>query len=309
MGALNYKHLHYFWVVAKAGGVTRASERLHLTPQTISGQISLFEEVLGEKLFSRTGRHFELTEAGQLVLSYADEIFSLGQQLEEVLHHRPTGRPLQFRVGVSDAVPKAVAYRLLEPAVHLPQAQRIVCREGKLTSLLAELAIHRLDLVIADSPMPATVDIRGFNHLLGKCGITFFATAKLAKLHPGAFPQRLDGAPLLLPGPDAATRPKLTRWLSDKQVRPRIAGEFDDSALMNAFGQAGVGIFTAPSAIAEQVMRQHDVIAIGKTDEVTEQFYAISVERKLTHPAVVAISRAAQQDLFAEHGAPASDPG
>ena len=298
MGTLNYKHLHYFWAVAKAGSVTRASERLHLTPQTISGQLSLFEEVLGEVLFNRSGRQFELTEAGRMVLSYADEIFSLGQELEEMLHHRPTDRPLQFRVGVTDAVPKAVAYQLLEPAMQVAQPPRIICREGKVANLLAELAVHRLDIVIADSPMPRTVDVRGFSHLLGECGLTFFATAELAQQHPGSFPQSLDGAPMLLPGEDVAVRSRLTRWFSDHRIRPRIIGEFDDGALMTAFGQAGVGIFAAPTAIAEQVMRQHEVVSIGTTEEVIEQFYAISVERKLTHPAVVAISRAARQELF-----------
>ncbi len=298
MATLNYKHLHYFWAVAKAGSITRASERLHLTPQTISGQLSLFEEVLGEALFDRSGRQFELTEAGRMVLSYADEIFSLGQELEEVLHHRPTDRPLQFRVGVTDAVPKAVAYQLLEPAMLTVQPPRIICREGKVAALLAELAVHRLDIVIADSPMPRTVDVRGFSHLLGECGLTFFATAELAQQHPGSFPQCLDGAPMLLPGEDVAVRSRLTRWFSDHRIRPRITGEFDDGALMTAFGQAGVGIFAAPTAIAEQVMRQHEVVSIGTTEEVIEQFYAISVERKLTHPAVVAISRAARQELF-----------
>lgn len=298
MGTINYKHLHYFWAVAKAGGVTRASERLHLTPQTISGQLTLFEEVLGEKLFKRAGRSFELTETGRMVLSYADEIFSLGQELEEVLHHRPTGRPLQFSVGVTDSVPKALAYLLLEPAMQEAQPPRIVCREGKVADLLTELAVHRLDIVIADSPMPRSIDVRGFSHLLGECGLTFFATKELAQQHAGLFPHCLDGAPLLLQGEGVAVRSRLTRWLSDKRIRPRITGEFDDSALMKAFGQAGAGIFTAPSAIAEQVMRQFEVVSIGNTEEVIEQFYAISVERKLTHPAVVAISRAARQELF-----------
>lgn len=298
MGALNYKHLHYFWAVAKAGSVTRASERLHLTPQTISGQLSLFEEVLGEALFNRNGRQFELTEAGRMVLSYADEIFSLGQELEEILHHRPSDRPLQFRVGVTDAVPKIVAYQLLEPAMQVEQTPRIICREGKVADLLAELAVHRLDIVIADSPMPRSVDVRGFSHLLGECGLTFFATAELARRLSGPFPQCLDGAPMLLPGADVAVRSRLTRWFRDHQIRPRITGEFDDGALMTAFGQAGVGCFAAPTAIAQHVMRQYEVASIGATEEVVEQFYAISVERKLTHPAVVAISRAAQQELF-----------
>ena len=295
---INYKHLHYFWAVAKAGGVTRASERLHLTPQTISGQLSLFEEVLGEKLFKRTGRGFELTETGQMVLSYADEIFSLGKELEEVLHHRTPDRPMQFSVGITDSVPKTLAYQLLEPAMQVPQAPRIICREGKVADLLAELAVHRLDIVIADSPMPRNIDVRGYSHLLGECGITFFATKDLAKQHAEAFPQCMNNAPMLLPGEDVAVRPRLLRWFSDKQIRPRITGEFDDSALMQAFGQAGAGIFAAPSAIAEQVMRQYEVVRIGTTEEVIEQYYAISVERKLTHPAVVAISRAARQELF-----------
>ncbi|MBZ0104910.1 MAG: transcriptional activator NhaR [Sulfuricella denitrificans] len=298
MAALNYRHLHYFWTVAKAGGVTRASERLHLTPQTISGQLTLFEEVLGEKLFKRSGRSFELTEAGQMVFSYADEIFSLGQELEEFLHHRPTGRPLQFSVGVTDSVPKALAYQLLEPAIQIEPPPRIICREGKVTDLLAELAVHRLDIVIADCPMPRSIDVRGFSHLLGECGLTFFATEELARQHAGPFPQCLDSAPLLLPGEDVAVRSRLTRWLSDRRIRPRITGEFDDGALMKAFGQAGAGIFSAPSAIAEQVIRQYEVVSIGATDDVIEQFYAISVERKLTHPAVVAISHAARQELF-----------
>ncbi len=298
MGALNYKHLHYFWAVAKSGGVARASERLNLTPQTVSGQLSLFEEVLGEKLFNRAGRHFDLTETGRLVLSYADEIFTLGQELEEVLHHSPAGRTLQFRVGITDAVPKSVAYQLLRPAMEVAEPPRIICREGKIPGLLAELAVHRLDIVIADAPMPNTVDVRGFSHFLGECGMTFFATAELARRHSGEFPACLDGAPLLLPGDDVAVRAKLTRWFGERQIRPRIVGEFDDGALIKAFGQAGVGIFPAPTAIAGQVMRQYDVVSIGSTDEVIEQFYAISVERKLTHPAVVAISLAARQELF-----------
>lgn len=298
MGLLNYKHLHYFWAVAKAGGIARAGERLHVTPQTISGQISLFEEVLGHKLFTRVGRRLELTDAGRAALSYADEIFTLGEELEDVLRHRPGGRLLQFRVGVADVVPKSVTYRLLEPALRLPEPLRMVCHEGKLAGLLADLAVHRLDIVLADSPMPANVDVRGYSHLLGECGLTFFATAALARRRKGGFPRCLDGAPLLLPGEDAVVRSKLMRWFDKEQIRPQIVGEFDDSALLKAFGQAGAGVFAAPSAIAQQVRRQYGVVAIGSTEAVTEQFYAISVERRLTHPAVVAISSAARQDLF-----------
>lgn len=300
MSSINYKHLHYFWVVAKAGSIARASEQLHLTPQTISGQLSLFESVQGEQLFKKSGRNLELTEAGRLVLSYAEEIFSLGQELEQVLHHRPTERTVQLRVGVSDAVAKAVAYRLLEPALALPQTLRINCREGKLEYLLAELAMHKLDIVITDTPMPPTVNVRGFTHQLGECGISFFATKALLQEYPAPFPACLDGAPLLLPGEDSALRSKLMHWLNAQQLHPRIAGEFDDSALMSAFGQAGAGFFAAPSAIADMVMRQYDVQLLGSTDEIKEQFYAISVQRKLTHPAVLAISRAAQKTLFGE---------
>ena len=295
---MNYKHLYYFWTVAKAGSIARASEQLHLTPQTISGQLSLFESVLGETLFDRSRRRFALTDAGRTVLGYAEEIFSLGKELEEMLHHRPGGRPLQFRVGVSDAVPKALAYKLIEPALRATENSRIVCREGKVAGLMAELAIHQLDIVIADSPMPPRIDVKAFNHLLGECGLTFFATPALAGQYAGTFPQRLDGAPLLLPGDDVAVRPKLIRWFDQNRIRPRIAGEFDDSALMAAFGQAGAGIFSAPSAIAEQIREQYGVVEIGATDEITEGFYAISVERRLSHPAVIAISEAARQELF-----------
>ena len=298
MGTLNFKHLRYFWVVAKAGGIARASERLNLTPQTISGQISLFEEVLGYKLFARVGRRLELTEAGRTALSYADEIFTLGEELEGVLRSPAEGRPLQFRAGVADAVPKVVAYLLLEPAVKVQAPLRMVCREGKLTSLLADLAVHRLDIVIADSPMPASVNVKGFNHLLGECDVTFFATAKLARSLKGPFPRSLDGAPLLLPGEDSAVRPRLIRWFDDQRIHPRIVGEFDDGALLKAFGRAGAGIFEAPSAIADEVRRQYGVVAIGRTEAVTEAFYAISVERRLTHPAVVAITSAARKELF-----------
>lgn len=298
MSGLNYKHLRYFWMVAKAGGIARACEHLHLTPQTISGQLSAFEEALGHKLFMRAGRRLELTEAGRMVLSYADEIFTVGEELEDMLHHRGGGLPVPFKVGVVDSVPKSVAYRLLEPAVSLPEPLRIVCREGKFTSLMADLAIHRLDLVIADGPMPTGLSVRGFNHLLGECGLTFFATPALAHLHKGRFPRCLDGAPLLLPGEEAAVRPGLVMWLESVAVRPKIVGEFDDGALMKAFGQAGIGIFVAPSAIAEEVQRQYGVVAIGSTDAVAERFYAISVERRLTHPAVVAISFAARKGLF-----------
>ncbi|MFZ6655197.1 transcriptional activator NhaR [Undibacterium sp. TJN19] len=302
MPALNYKHLHYFWMVAKAGSIARASEQLHITPQTISGQLSLFEEIQGEALFRKNGRNLELTEAGRLVLSYADDIFALGQELEEVLHHRPTERTVQLRVGVSDALPKTVAYRLLEPALKLPQTLRINCREGKLETLLADLATHKLDVVMSDSAMPASANVRGYSHLLGECGISFFGKRSLLEQYPQRFPLNLEGAPFLLPGEDAALRSRLLQWFDQQDLHPRIAGEFDDSALMSAFGQAGAGFFAAPTVIADMLMRQYDVQLLGQTDDIREQFYAISIQRKLTHPAVLAISRAASSDLFAHIG-------
>ncbi len=299
---LNYKHLHYFWVVAKTGGINHASERLHLTPQTISGQISLFEEGLGYKLFNRIGRRLELNDAGRTVFSYADQMFTLGEELEEVLRFRPGGRPLQFRVGVADAVPKTIAYLLLETALKLPEQFRIVCREGKLDRLLGDLAIHRLDIVIADSPMPTNIDVRGYSHLLGECDTSFFATPALAKQYKKGFPRSLDGAPFLMPGEDAAVRPRLLRWFDKEKIRPNITGEFDDGALLNAFGEAGTGIFAAPSAVAAQLAKQLGVVQLGQTDAVIEQFFAISVERRLTHPAVLAIQSAARENLIIQPG-------
>lgn len=294
---INYKHLHYFWVVAKEGGIARASERLHLTPQTISGQLSLLEENLGEALFNRVGRTLEMTETGRLVLSYADEIFSLGGELEEMVSNLPVGRPLVFKVGVSDVVPKSIAYRLLAPSLQLPEPVRIVCREGAINSLLAELAVHKVDLVIADGPIPSNVNVRGFNHPLGDCGISFFAEPKLARTLGKDFPQNLNGAPLLLPGETTVVRNRLVQWLKGLHLHPRIVGEFDDSALMKAFGQGGAGVFIAPTPIAKEVEKQYGVAVIGQTDEVREQFYAISVERKISHPAVAAITQTAREWL------------
>ena len=298
---INYKHLHYFWVVAKAGGVTRASERLHLTPQTISGQLSLLEESLGEALFTRVGRTLELTEAGRLVLSYAEEIFSLGGELEEMLQQRPKDRPLIFKVGVADVVPKSIAYRLLAPVLQLPEAVRIICREGSADALLAELALHKIDLVIADSPIPASVNVRGFNHPLGDCGMSFFATPALAETLDKDFPQNLNGRPMLLPSELSATRQRLSEWLDKQHIYPRIVGEFDDSALMKAFGRAGAGIFIAPTPIAMEVEKQYGVVSIGQTDEIREQFFAISVERKISHPAVAEMTTTAREWLFSNH--------
>lgn len=297
---VNYKHLHYFWAVAREGGVARASERLHLTPQTISGQLSLLEEYLGVDLFSRVGRNLELTEAGRLVLSYADEIFSLGGELEEVMHQLPEGRPQLFRVGVVDVLPKSIAHRILQPALQMSEPVRMICREASLDTLLAELAVHRLDLVLADRPIPSTVSTRAFSHKLGECGVSFFATKKLEKKLKGNFPRCLDGAPLLLPSSGNQLRSRIDQWLDTHRIHPRMIAEFDDSALMKAFGQEGAGIFIAPAAIEEEVEWQYQVTAIGRVDEVKEHFYAISVERRVLHPVVCAVMEAARESLFAD---------
>ena len=291
---INYKHLHYFWMVAKQGGIARASERLHLTPQTISGQISLLEEQLGETLFSKVGRNLELTETGRLVLSYADEIFALGGELEEVVRNLPIDRPLVFKVGVADVVPKSIAYRLLAPALEMPDPVRIVCRENNLENLLAELALHRIDMVIADGPIPSGLNVRGFNHVLGECGISFMAISKLARNLRKNFPHSLNGAPLLIPSEINLVQPRLLNWLDSLHIHPRIVGEFDDSALMKAFGQAGAGAFIVPTAIADEVAKQFGVAIVGDTEIVREQFYAISVERRISHPAVAAITETAR---------------
>jgi LysR family transcriptional activator of nhaA len=289
---INYKQLHYFWAVAKAGSIVRASKQLHITPQTLSGQIGILEESLGVSLFRRVGRGLEITEIGQLALTYADDIFQTAHALEETLRSGAKQNYRLFRVGISDSVPKSIAYHLLAPAMLLKEPIKIICREGKLEPLLGELAIHKLDLVLADRPMPSEIDIKGSSKLLSECGISFFGTAKLAEKHSGSFPKNISNAPLLVPGEDSTIRKRLMQWLSAQRIHPQIIGEFDDSALMRAFGQAGIGIFTAPCVIEDEVMQQHNVIKFGQTDEITERFYAISVEKRASHPAVVAVNAA-----------------
>jgi len=295
---INYKHLHYFWAVAREGGVARAGERLHLTPQTISGQLSLLEDYLGTPLFTRVGRNLELSENGRLVLSYADEIFSLGGELEEAIHQLPADRPQLFRVGVVDVLPKSIAHRILAPALRMPEPVRMICREASLDTLLAELAMHRLDLVLADRPIPPTVSTRGFSHKLGECTVSFFADGTLHKKLNGDFPRCLDGAPLLLPSSGNRLRSGIDLWLDKHRIHPRLIAEFDDSALMKAFGREGAGLFIAPAAIEAEVELQYQVTAIGRVDEVKEQFYAISVERRVTHPVVSIMLDTARASLF-----------
>jgi LysR family transcriptional activator of nhaA len=294
---INFKHLHYFWVVAKQGGVMRASENLHITPQTISGQIRLLEEQLGHSLFKKVGRNLELTDTGRRVLGYADDIFSLGYELEENIKNAPKDRAQLLRVGVADVVPKSIAYRLLEPALHIDEPVRFVCKENSLESLLGDLALHKLDIVIADGPIPQRLGIKGYNHPLGECGITFLAAPALASTMEPDFPSNLTGKPFLMPSDLSLVQSQLLQWLDRYNVLPNIVGEFDDSALMKAFGQGGTGIFVVPTAIAEEVANQYGVIIIGETDEIREQFYAITTERRLSNPALVAINETARDWL------------
>lgn len=297
---LNYKQLHYFWRVAKSGSIARAAEQLRLAPQTISSQIGTLEEALGTELFLRVGRRLELTAAGQLALSYADEIFQIGRELEETVRNRPGQGDILFRVGVADVVPKSMAYHLLAPALGSAGRVRLICREDKLERLFAELAIHKIDLVIADRPLPSQLGVKGYSHTLGRSPIAFYAVRKLAVHYRKGFPQSLSGAPMLLPSDGATMRGALTRWFSENQIEPRIVGEFDDTALMKAFGKAGTGIFPAPAILADEIRSQYDAEIVGRADSVATRYYAISIERKLIHPAVVAISKAAKSELFVE---------
>jgi LysR family transcriptional activator of nhaA len=294
---INYKHLHYFWMVAREGSISRACDRLNLTPQTISGQLSLLEQNLGVILFNRVGRGLELTESGRMVMSYAEEIFSLGSELQQMLVDLPSVRPMVFKVGIADVVPKSITYRLLAPALSLSEQVRIICRENNIDNLLGELAVHRIDLVISDAPIPSYINVRGFNHELGQCGVTFCAAPELAASLQGEFPRNLDGAPMLLPGDNTVIHGDLLKWLDRRRIQPKIAGEFDDSALMKAFGQAGTGIFIVPTPIAAEVCNQFHVEIVGQTEELTKHFYAISVERRISHPAVAAVTEAAKEWL------------
>ena len=296
---LNYHHLLYFWTVAKEGSIAKACERLRLAQPTISGQLRQLEQTLGEKLFVKSGRGLALTEMGRLVFQYAEEIFGLGQELQGVLKGGPRRRPQRLMVGISDMVPKLIAYRILQPALAMGETTKILCEEDTPERLLADLADHRLDVVLSDVPVTAMTRLRAFNHLLGTCGVTLYGTPALASRYRRGFPKSLQGAPFLLPLPGSPLRRSIDRWFETNSIRPVVMGEFKDSALMKAFGQAGTGVFPGPSAIEKEIREHYRTIPIGRLDSVTESFYAISVERKLKHPAVTAICEAARDQLFA----------
>jgi len=290
---LNHYHLFHFWTVVREGGVTRASEKLHVSQPTISAQLRELEEALGEKLLARSGRTVVLTDIGRTVYRFADEMLSLDRELLEAVKGRPT-RPGKLAVGVTMVVPKLVAYEMLEPALRLPEPIQLDCVHERPERLLAELAIYGLDVVLADAPAPPAVKVRAYSHLLGECAVSVFGTERMAAAHRRGFPRSLDGAPFLLPSEDSALRLSLEDWFQKQRVRPRVVGTFEDSALLDAFGQAGAGLFAMPAAIEAEVRRQYRVRVVGRLDSVRQRFYAITVERKLRNPAVIAISERAR---------------
>jgi LysR family transcriptional activator of nhaA len=297
---MNFKHLHYFWAAAKAGGVVRAGEQLHISPQTLSGQIKLLEESLGCALFRKAGRGLELTDEGRLAVGYAEQIFALGAELESRIGKTSgAAAPLDFRVGIADSVPKSIAYRLLEPALGVAANVRLICHEGDFKDLLGQLAVQRLDLVIADEPLGRQSGMKAFNHALGSTAMSFFGTPELKRRLQGPFPQCLDDAPMLLQGTSSAVRQRFDLWLAAHRIRPRIIGEFDDAALMKAFGGEGRGLFMTPSVLESETATQYGVRVIGRTSELVEEFHAISTERRITHPCVAAITDAARDQFFA----------
>ena len=296
MDWLNYHHLFYFWTVVREGGVSKASKVLRLAQPTVSGQIKALENALGEKLLQRQGRSLVLTDVGQVVFRYADEIFSLGRELQDTLKGRPVARPRRLVVGLSDSVEKRMAHRLLTPALESEEPVHLVVQEARPERLVAELAGHSLDLVLSDAPAPSPV--RAYSHLLGECGVGLFARPSLArKLVPG-FPKSMDGAPLLTAAEGAALQRSVAHWFETRSIRPRVVGEFQDSALMESFGEAGVGVFPAPDAVESEVRAAFGVERVGTLDGEREWYWALTVERKLRHPGVVTITETARSELF-----------
>jgi len=296
MDWLNYHHLLYFWVVARTGSISEASRELLVSQPTISTQIKTLEQSLGEKLFARVGRGLQLTATGSIVLSYAEEIFSLGRELRETVRHIPDGRPLRLRVGIADVLPKLLTQQLLEPALEISRPVHLIAREGKAEELEAELGSFTLDLVLSDAPLAPTVRVKATSRPLGSCGVGFFGVHKLARKYRGKFPASLDGAPLLLPTGENVLRRGVDRWFDAQGIRPRIVGEFDDSALLKAFGEAGHGLFPAPVSVADRIRKRYRVHEVGRTEEVRESIYAVTVARRVEHPAIRAIFDAADRD-------------
>lgn len=297
MNWLNYHHLQYFWAVSQEGSVAKASEKLHVTPATISIQLRDLEKSLGIKLFRKAGRGLALTEMGTAVQSYANDIFATGQELLDMVHGRPVGGPILIRVGIKDVMPKLIAYQLLEPTLKMAEEIRISCYEGDVSRLIADLAIHKLDVVLSDTPIDPLIKVRAYSHLLGESEVVFVGTKELAKRVRKDFPTSLNSVPMLLPMKNTVLRRSLDNWFDENQIRPQIRGEFEDSAMMKIMGKAGVGVFPVTEVISEEVQDMYRVELIAKIPGVTERFYALSVERKIKHPAVLAISDVARKKL------------
>jgi LysR family transcriptional regulator, transcriptional activator of nhaA len=297
MEFLNYHHLRYFWAVAKEGGLTKAAHKLHVSQSTISAQIQDLEEVLGEKLFRRAGRNLALTDVGQQVLAYAEEIFTLGQDLLNSVKQRPTSRPLRVCLGVADALPKLVVYQIMEPIFQLPQPVQVSCWETKVSDMLLELAAYRLDLVLADQPASSGVSLKVFNHFLGESGVAFCAEPRMAEKLRRGFPKSLHGAPALLPMSNSGLRRSMEKWFQSIGVRPRLVGEFEDPAFVNILALHSLGFMCVPAMVAKEVEIRFGFRVFGRTEQCQQQFYAITAERKLTHPAVLAITSQARSKL------------
>jgi len=295
---LNYHHLLYFWTAARVGSITDAAAELRLAQPTLSGQIRSLEDALGGKLFQRVGRNLVLTDFGTMVYGYAERIFSAGGELMDSVSGRSKGMGLRFNVGIADVFPKMLAQRVLAPVMRANDDIRLICRENQSDRLLAELALHNLDVVLSDSPVPPTVSVRAFNHLLGECDVTFFAVKSLATKLAKGFPSSLDGSPMLVPTDNTALGRSIDQWLAEKDLKPRIVGRFEDSALLKTFAAAGDGVFAAPSVIADGLVQQYGVHPIGRVGEIVERFYAITTERRLKHPAVTAIFEHARESIF-----------
>jgi LysR family transcriptional activator of nhaA len=298
MPSLNYHHLLYFWMVAKEGTIARAAEVLDLAQPTISGQVKALEAALGERLFARSGRTLKLTEAGELVFRYADEIFGLGREMMAALQGRPTGQPHRLMVGISDAVPKVITHRILSPALEMSPPINLVCKEMPPEQLITELTTQALDLVLSDQPVSGMTDIKTYNHLLGETTISFFAPPGLLEPPAGVFPQLLEATPFLMPAAGSPLRRSLEVWFERHGVRPRVVGEFEDSALMKEFGRNGAGVFPGPSAVENVIMQEQGVHVVGRTREITERFYAITAERRVEPPALPVIIETARARIF-----------
>jgi LysR family transcriptional activator of nhaA len=300
---LNYHHLRYFWTVARKGGVRKAAEELHVSQPSISAQLRLLEESLGQKLFRRGGRNLVLTETGQLVLNYADEIFSAGRELMNAVKQRPGKHPVRVNIGLTDAFPKLIAFQILRAAFRSEAAVHMICREGEIGPLVSHLQAHRLDIVLADEPASSALKAKTFNHRLGRSGVTFCAIPSLAAKLRRNFPQSLDGAPALLPTQNMGMRAALETWFDSKAIRPRLVGEFEDSALMEVCSTGGRG-FTAVHTVVDRAALKHfGLRVIARVDECGTDFYAIAAERRVKHPAAVAITEHAYSSVFAESDA------